>query len=102
MTDGTTIAAAHDSECQFRHNFCLSGVRKYTLMIHPPRHPRRPSPEERKFLDALVFWRAIYAERGPQDSRSTISVEQTIAVAEQSLRMLHLRDDQLRRRFHNG
>ena len=71
-------------------------------MIHPPRHSRRPTPEERKFLDALVFWRAIYAERGPQDSRSAASVEGTIAAAEQSLRMLHARDDQLRRRFING
>jgi cell division protein FtsB len=72
-------------------------------MIHPPRHhSRRPTPEERRFLDALVFWRAIYAERGPQDSRSTISVERTIAAAEQSMRMLQARDDQLRRRFYNG
>jgi hypothetical protein len=71
-------------------------------MIHPPRQPRRPTPEERRFLDALVFWRAIYAERGPQDMSSAFGLEQTIAAAEESLRHLHARDDELRRRFTNG
>jgi hypothetical protein len=71
-------------------------------MIQPPRHSGRPTPEERRFLDALVFWRAIYAERGPQDSRSTISVESVVAAAERSMRMLHARDDALRRRFYRG
>jgi hypothetical protein len=86
----------------FRHNFCLSDVRKHKPMIQPPRHSRRPTPEERKFLDALVFWRAIYAERGPQDSQSAANVESTIAAAEESLHILHTRDERLRRRFLNG
>jgi hypothetical protein len=85
-----------------RHTFCLSDVREHTQMIQPPRHSRRPTPEERKFLDALVFLRGLYAERGPQDSRSATSVESTIAAAEHSMRMLHARDAQLRRRFLNG
>jgi hypothetical protein len=31
------------------------------------RHRSRATAENRRFLDALVFWRALYARRGPQD-----------------------------------
>jgi hypothetical protein len=38
-------------------------------------HPsRRPTADDRRFFDALVFWRSVYAERGPQDSVSVISI----------------------------
>jgi len=38
-------------------------------------HPsRRPTADDRRFFDALVFWRSVYADRGPQDSVPVISV----------------------------
>jgi hypothetical protein len=72
------------------------------LMIQPARHSRRPTPDERRFLDQIVFWRGIYAERGPQDSEPTISPHAAIAAAEQRMRALRVRDDQLRGRFAGG
>lgn len=71
-------------------------------MIQPPRHSRRPTPDERRFLDQIVFWRGIYAERGPQDSEPTISPQAAIAAAELRMRALRMRDDQHRRRFAGG
>lgn len=68
-------------------------------MIRHPDPSRRPSPEERRFLDALCYWRALYAERGPQDSRAVASVASTISGAELRMRALRLRDDRFRRRF---
>jgi hypothetical protein len=59
-------------------------------MILPPRPSRRPTPEERRFLDTLIFWRALYAERGAQDSEPVATVWSTIAAAE--LRMRAHRD----------
>jgi hypothetical protein len=39
------------------------------------RYPsRRPTADDRRFFDALLFWRSVYAERGPQDSVPVISV----------------------------
>jgi hypothetical protein len=55
-------------------------------MIQTPRRTRRPTPEERQFLDTLIFWRAIYAERGAQDSEPGASVWSTIAAAELRMR----------------
>ena len=57
-------------------------------MIQTPRRTRRPTPEERQFLDTLIFWRAIYAERGAQDSESVASVWSTIAAAELRMRAM--------------
>jgi hypothetical protein len=38
-------------------------------------HPsRRPTADDRRFFDVLLFWRSVYAERGPQDSAPVISV----------------------------
>lgn len=58
-------------------------------MIQTPRQSRRPTPEERRFLDTLIFWRAIYAERGAQDSEAVASIPSTIAAAELRMRSLH-------------
>ena len=63
------------------------------VMIQPPRHSRRSSPEERRFLDHIVLLRAMYAERGPQDSEPTIGPEAVIAAAE-----LQMRNDRSRAR----
>ena len=59
------------------------------VMIQTPRRTRRPTPEERQFLDTLIFWRAIYAERGAQDTEPGADVWSTIAAAE--LRMSETR-----------
>ncbi len=55
-------------------------------MIQTPRPTRRPTPEERQFLDTLIFWRAIYAERGALDSEPGATVRSTIAAAELRMR----------------
>jgi hypothetical protein len=68
-------------------------------MTHDPRPSRRPTPEERRFLDALCYWRSLYAERGPQDSLAIASVASTISAAELRLRSLRVRDDRFRRRI---
>jgi hypothetical protein len=60
-------------------------------MIQPPRQSGRPTPEDRRFLDTLIFWRAIYAERGTQDSEPVASVWSTIAAAELRMRALRTR-----------
>jgi hypothetical protein len=51
-------------------------------------HSRRATAEERRFLDALCFLRALYAERGPQDSASDESVAAVIVAAEQRMTAL--------------
>lgn len=49
-------------------------------------HHRRATPEERAFLDALVFLRGLYAERGPRDRAPVVSVEIIVADAERRMR----------------
>ncbi|MGH2418473.1 MAG: hypothetical protein ACRDFY_09090 [Candidatus Limnocylindria bacterium] len=66
-------------------------------MIQPPRRSRRPSPEERRFLDHIVLLRAIYAERGPEDSEPTIGPDAVIAAAEQQMH-----NDRVRGRLAGG
>jgi hypothetical protein len=51
---------------------------------------RRATADERRFLDVLCFWRALYAERGPQDTTAVASIGSVIATAEQQLRALRL------------
>jgi hypothetical protein len=68
-------------------------------MIGHPDPSRRPTPEERRFLDALCYWRDLYAERGPQDSLAVASVATTISGAELRMRALRLRDERFRRRI---
>lgn len=58
-------------------------------MIQTPRRTRRPTPEDRRFLDTLIFWRAIYAERGARDSESGADVWSTIADAERRMSATH-------------
>jgi hypothetical protein len=43
-------------------------------MARSHRPSRRPTADDRRFFDALVFWRSVYAERGPQDSVSVVSL----------------------------
>lgn len=63
---------------------------------------RRPTPEDRRFLEALCLWRALYAERGPQDSESVATLASTMSAAELRMRSLRIRDDRMRRRFIGG
>lgn len=65
-------------------------------------HSRRPTPEDRRFLEALCLWRALYAERGPQDSNSVATVASAISAAELRMRTLRISDDRMRQRFVGG
>ena len=65
-------------------------------------HSRRPTPDDRRFLEALCLFRGLYAERGPDDSVSVATVTCTITAAEARLRSLRIRDDRMRRRFTGG
>jgi len=39
-----------------------------------------------------VFYRGLYAERGPQDQRAVISVASAIGAAEMRMRLLRIRE----------
>ena len=65
-------------------------------------HSRRAPAEERRFLDALCFLRALYAERGPQDSTSDESVAAVIVAAEQRMAALIATSAPQRHGFANG
>jgi hypothetical protein len=80
----------------------MRGRTMLTLMLHPPRPSRRPTAQERLFLEQLVLLRGIYAERGPKDSEATISLSSAIAAAERQMHALRLHDDELRHRFAGG
>jgi hypothetical protein len=41
-------------------------------MMRASDSPRRPLPEDERFLDVLVFLRRLYQHRGPQDSVATV------------------------------
>jgi hypothetical protein len=60
---------------------------------------RRPTPEDRRFLEALCLWRALYAERGVEDSEPVATLASAISAAELRMRSLRIRDDRMRRRF---
>ena len=49
-------------------------------------HHRRATAEERAFLEALVFLRGLYAERGPRDRAPVASIAVIIAHSEQRMR----------------
>jgi hypothetical protein len=49
-------------------------------------HHRRATAEEREFLEALVFLRGLYAERGPRDRSPIASITAVIADSEQRMR----------------
>ena len=71
-------------------------------MATNPGRPRRPSPEDERLLETLVFLRALYAERSELDSRPVAGVASTIAAAELRMRVLRVSEDRLRRRFIGG
>jgi hypothetical protein len=47
----------------------------------------RPTDEDRRFFDALVFLRGLYAERGPQDATPTESIANAIAAVNGSFQV---------------
>ena len=51
-------------------------------------HHRRATPEERAFLEKLVFLRGLYAERGPRDRSPVASIAVIIADTERRMRAL--------------
>lgn len=53
-------------------------------------HHRRPTAEERRFLDALVFWRGLYAERGPLDREPVDTLASVMAEAERRMKAIRL------------
>ena len=48
---------------------------------------RRPTDDDRRFFDALVLLRGLYAARGPQDATPMESVANVIAAANGSFRV---------------
>lgn len=73
MSDASAPDTAHDS-----------------AMTRQTDHHRRPSAEERRFLDALVFWRGLYAERGPRDREPMESLADVIGEAERRMKAIRL------------
>ena len=65
-------------------------------------HSRRPTPEDRRFLEALCLCRALYAGRGPRDSEPVATLAGTISAAELRMRTLRISDERMRRRFIGG
>ena len=63
---------------------------------------RRPTPEDRRLLEALCLWRALYAKRGAEDSEPVATLASTISAAELRMRTLRINDDRMRRRFIGG
>lgn len=68
-------------------------------MMRTGRPTRRVTPEDRQFLEALVFWRSVYADRGSHDTEQVISIGTMIERAERRMRLLREQDDLLRRRI---
>ena len=64
--------------------------------------PPRPTPDDRRFLETLCLWRALYAGRGPRDSEAVATVASAISAAELRMRTLRISDDRMRRRFIGG
>lgn len=55
---------------------------EYSAMTRSRRIPsRRPTVEERQLFDALCLMRALYAERGPQDSMPVATMTTVMAAA---------------------
>ena len=50
-------------------------------------HHRRPTDDDRRFFDALILLRGLYAERGPQDATPMESIANAIASANGSFRV---------------
>ena len=47
----------------------------------------RPTDDDRRFFDALVFLRGLYAERGPMDATPMETIAKAIASANGSFRV---------------
>jgi hypothetical protein len=47
-------------------------------MMRASESPRRPAPEDERFLDVLVFLRRLYRHRGPQDSVATVPLRRLL------------------------
>jgi hypothetical protein len=86
MSDASVPVPAQPGEVPKPARFLPFARQGTQAMIQTHRRTRRPTPEERQFLDTLIFWRAIYAERGAQDSEPGASVWSTIAAAELRMR----------------
>lgn len=56
-----------------------------SMAQHLDQH-RRATAEGREFLEALVFLRGLYAERGPRDRASVASTETIIVDTERRMR----------------
>lgn len=56
------------------------------LMAQQLHHRRRATPEEREFLEQLVFLRGLYAARGPRDRAPVTSIRSIIAETERRMR----------------
>jgi hypothetical protein len=65
MSDGGRLRA--------RHHASMTGNRGT--------HARRPTDDDRRFFDALVLLRRLYAERGPQDATPMQTIASAIASA---------------------
>ena len=48
---------------------------------------RRPTDDDRRFFDVLVFLRGLYAERGPQDATPMETIASAIASANGSFQV---------------
>lgn len=59
-------------------------------MTTKPDQQRRATVDERRFLEALVFWRGLYGGRGPRDRESVGSIASVIGEAERRMRAMRL------------
>ena len=64
--------------------------------------PTSAAAADRRFLDALCLWRALYGQRGPQDRLAAATVAETIAAAEIRIRLRRHHDEEIVRRFTGG
>jgi hypothetical protein len=65
-------------------------------MMQP--HPRNPGPDPSSLLEALCFYRGLYALRGRDDRESVTSIERAVAEAELRLHAARLRAERAARR----
>lgn len=87
-----------DADARIRHASCVTPAKEVPVMTQST-HSRRPTPEERRFLELLCLWRGLYAGRGAQDRAGAHSLADVVRDAERRMRALRLHDDELMRRF---
>lgn len=71
MSDAATMAAANHA----------------SMTANRSGQHRRPTDDDRRFFDALVLLRGLYAERGPQDATPMESIASAIASANGSFQV---------------